>query len=329
MPALSWTLALLVGLSSCGLRAVAQDGEKVYQRVIKSVAWVVVPLERKGNRVVISSGSGSLVDARHKIVLTNYHVVGDRDEAIVLFPVSQKGKMISEKDFYRKAASTLGIHGRVIARDKLHDLALIELPSLPEGVLPIRLSAKGASPGQEVHSIGNPGRSSALWLYTNGRVRQVSHQRWTSRAGDRVLEFDSEVVETQSPINAGDSGGPLVNSHSELVGVTHGTAVDASELSLFIDVSEVRRFLASKKLLARSPAPAVDHNETGAATENKPAENVELQERKAASKLKLVRQLIESGKKDRAIERLGELIKEYPKTKAAEEAKALLLELSK
>ncbi len=328
---LTWTIVLLAGASLPAPRAPAQDGEKVYQRVLKSTAWVVVPLDRKGNRVTIRSGSGSLIDARRKIVLTNYHVVGDKDEALVLFPISQKGKVITEKEFYRKAAGKLGIHGKVIGRDKKHDLALIELQSLPEGVLPIKLAATSPSPGQDVHSIGNPGQSDALWLYTAGRVRQVYHKQWRSGAGDRVFQLDSDVVETQSPINPGDSGGPLVNNRCELVGVTQGIAVGASELSLFIDVGEVKNFLSSKKLFVRSSAPVVERAtaDTPKPVETRPAEDAELQERRAASKLKLVRQLIDDGKKDRAIDRLGELIKEYPKTKAADEAKTLLLKLSK
>ncbi|HLW68706.1 MAG TPA: hypothetical protein VKS79_25535 [Gemmataceae bacterium] len=47
-------------------------------------------------------------------------------------------------------------------------------------------------------------------------------------------------------------------------------------------------------------------------------------EKDAASKLELIRMLVDSGKKDKAKERLGELIEKYPDTKAAKEAKELL-----
>jgi hypothetical protein len=47
-------------------------------------------------------------------------------------------------------------------------------------------------------------------------------------------------------------------------------------------------------------------------------------EKDASSKLELIRMLIDSGKKDKAKERLGELIEKYPDTKAAKEAKDLL-----
>ncbi len=54
------------------------------------------------------------------------------------------------------------------------------------------------------------------------------------------------MIETDSPTNPGDSGGPLVNDRGELVGVTQGGSVDAQSLSLFVDVSEVKRFLATR-----------------------------------------------------------------------------------
>ncbi|HEV3143111.1 MAG TPA: hypothetical protein VGZ47_04425 [Gemmataceae bacterium] len=47
-------------------------------------------------------------------------------------------------------------------------------------------------------------------------------------------------------------------------------------------------------------------------------------EKDAATKLELIRMLIDSGKKEKAKERLGELIEKYPDTKAAKEAKEML-----
>jgi hypothetical protein len=50
-------------------------------------------------------------------------------------------------------------------------------------------------------------------------------------------------------------------------------------------------------------------------------------EKAAAGKLDLIRELIKDGKKERARERLAELIKAYPATKAADDARRLLEEL--
>ena len=58
------------------------------------------------------------------------------------------------------------------------------------------------------------------------------------------------MIETDSPTNPGDSGGPLVNDKGELVGVTQGAALDAQSLSIFVDLSEVKRLLRRRGVQA-------------------------------------------------------------------------------
>jgi S1-C subfamily serine protease len=333
LPIVTWIMALVVSVTLVAPRAVAQDvGERVYRTVLKSIAWVLVPNGDGRMR----TGTATLVDGRRRILLTNYHVVGDKNEAIALFPVVQKNKVVAEKDFYRQILKRgQGIAGKVIARDKKRDLALIELTALPQGIVPLSLAANSASPGQDVHSVGNPGASEGLWVYTRGTVRQVLHQKWRSKLGkEDVLDLDAEVVLTQSPINPGDSGGPLVNSRGELLGVTQGVALDAAQFSVFVDVSEVKTFVASKKLTVRA-APPITGSSASPLDTARPADTqgtaatADLQERRAASKLKLVKDVLAAGNKERAIDRLEELVKEYPNTKAAEEAKQLLTKIKK
>jgi HEAT repeat protein len=96
--------------------------------------------------------------------------------------------------------------------------------------------------------VGNPGTSGALWVYAPGVVRQVYHRKWKVRddMDGSIHDFDADIIETQSPTNHGDSGGPLVNDRGELVGVTQGVVVSqGTQLSLFIDLAEVRRFVDS------------------------------------------------------------------------------------
>jgi hypothetical protein len=64
--------------------------------------------------------------------------------------------------------------------------------------------------------------------------------------------------------------------------------------------------------------------------EDKPVENdPEKDETDAARKLKFIKELIDDGKVEKAKDRLDELIKRYPKTKAAAQAKELLKDLEK
>jgi S1-C subfamily serine protease len=197
------------------------------------------------------AGSGALVDRPRKLVVTNYHVVGEEAEVMVLFPAfDTDGTVIAERSAYRDKEAELRRSGRltdarVVARDSRCDLALLELDRLPEDARAVPLAAASPRPGQQVHSIGNPGVSDALWLYSRGTVRQVYRKTFVPDGG---FEVRARVVETQSPINPGDSGGPVVNDRGELVAVVQSAYVgrpgkEVRLLSVFIDVSELKDLL--------------------------------------------------------------------------------------
>jgi hypothetical protein len=223
----------------------AEGGVKVYQSVLKSTVWIVS--QRPEGTV---SGTGSLIDRRRQLVLTNYHVVGDVDRAVVLFPAYRDGKLIAERDWYKQHVRDQGIRGRVVARDKQADLSLIQIDRVPDGAQALPIAGESVSPGQTVHSLGNPGGSGALWVYTPGKVRQVYQKKWAAKAGRETLQFEARVIETDSPTNPGDSGGPLVNDRGELVGVTQGAAIDAQALSIFVDLAEVKRLMHRRSVQA-------------------------------------------------------------------------------
>jgi hypothetical protein len=91
-----------------------------------------------------------------------------------------------------------------------------------------------------VHSIGNPGASDALWVYTAGQVRAVYHRQLTFDDG---MVVDANVVETTSPVNPGDSGGPVLNDQGQLIALVQSTG--ANDLSVCVDVRELSSFLQS------------------------------------------------------------------------------------
>jgi S1-C subfamily serine protease len=215
-----------------------QSGDEIYRRLVKSCVYIRTPE---------ALGSGSLIHKQRKLILTNYHVVGERAEVSVSFPGYDRfGKLIVERDFYELAYKRKElIRGKILRVAKAQDLALVELDTVPEGTPALKLATRSASPGQAVHSVGNPGASEACWLYTSGTVRQLSHKTWRARGARKIHSFDADVLETQSPTNPGDSGGPLVNDTLQLVGVTQGYDVIARELSFFIDVGEVKKLLQS------------------------------------------------------------------------------------
>jgi S1-C subfamily serine protease len=212
---------------------------EVYKKLLPSTAWVVVIMDPQSGRA--SLGSGSLVDRSRRLVITNHHVVGDKDLAKVFFPHFEGGKAVEQKQYYLQRADALGINGRVLARDVKRDLALIQLERVPEEVPVLQLAEESPEQGNTVFSIGNPGLMDvAMWQYTTGTVRQVHHHRWGYGDG---LQREAWVVETQSPVNHGDSGGPVVNDQGELVAVVAGGAGGANLMNWFIDRREVEALL--------------------------------------------------------------------------------------
>jgi len=238
----------------------ADAGTTVYKQVLRSAVWV--HSDRGGGRLFTSSGS--LVDKGRRLVLTNYHVVGDTKKVTVFFPdYGTDKKAISDKKHYTERGARLGIPGEVIEIDKEGDLVLIRLDRVPEGVPELALAPESPEPGQPVHSIGNPGKSGALWVYTPGKVRQIYSKKWRAKLDEKTtLDFKANIIETDSATNPGDSGGPLVNDRGELVGVTQGGAVDAQNLSIFVDLSEVKKLLNRRAVQAlRSDTVAVQSKE--------------------------------------------------------------------
>lgn len=229
------------------------SGTTVYQKVLRSAVWVHSERGR-----ATATGTGSLVDKGRRLVLTNYHVVGDVKRATVYFPAFENNKAVSEKAYYTSRTGRLGIPGDVVELDKGADLALIRLDRLPDGAAEMPLGAS-PDPGQTVHSIGNPGRSGALWVYTPGKVRQVYDKKWQAKLDERtVLTFRAKIIETDSPTNPGDSGGPLANDKGELIGVTQGGALDAQSLSTFVDITEVKNLMNRRSVQALRSVAASD-----------------------------------------------------------------------
>lgn len=222
--------------------APAHANPKIYERTLRSTAWVVIPTS--GDK--ISWGTGVLVDAKRKWLITNLHLVQEETQLTIYFPVSRSGQAVSDPAYYLNAKGRLGVVGEVISTDRKRDLAMVQLASVPNGVQELPLAGQSPRPGETVHAIGNSGVSEgALWRYSIGAVRQVYPARYqsTNPKGDVVGEVNARVVETQLPTNSGDSGGPVVNERGELVAVTQGESASKRLVTASIDVTEVRMFV--------------------------------------------------------------------------------------
>lgn len=143
-------------------------------------------------RVVSSLGSGVIVNPKG-YVMTNYHVIKQADDIIVV---------LSDRREY---------DAEIILRDEQSDLALLQLkekvPSLP--YLRLRDSDE-LEVGDLVLAIGNP--FGVGQTVTSGIVSA------TARSASGVSDFGF-FIQTDAAINPGNSGGALVDMNGRLVGI--------------------------------------------------------------------------------------------------------------
>jgi len=194
---------------------------KVYQAASPSVVLIVTK---------DALGSGALIDAEGRIV-TNLHVVGDNKEVGVVFKPRVEGAVVDGADLHR---------AKVIRRDEVADLALIQVTEIPAGVKPLAIAgASAVQVGSDVHAIGHP--TGEAWTYTRGIVSQIRRD-YTWRAEDKI-PHTATVIQTQTPINPGNSGGPLLDDDLELVGINSFSG-EGEGLNFAVSAEDVKAFLA-------------------------------------------------------------------------------------
>jgi len=204
----------------------------LYQQVVDSTVWILNPAEE-------CSGTGWIIDAEKGLVVTNHHVVGTAVDVHVCFPQQdESGRYISSREFYLNNQQSRRT-GTVIASDPVRDLAVVQIQDFPNTRLSLPLAAESASPGESIISVGNPGVSGGLWVFTRGEVRIVYEQ--TGYRVEGPVEY--RVLESSSAINSGDSGGPAVNEDGEIIGVSAAYRKDGRLVSHFVDVTTLQKFM--------------------------------------------------------------------------------------
>jgi S1-C subfamily serine protease len=238
-------LCVVVGLS---LRAVLRSGrgpaplapsdsplsgEQAYQRLIRCSALITSPR---------GVGTGFVVDAERRLVVTNFHVVGRERQVVVVFPrYDAHGELVTDlRKYEQDPASGVGT-GEVVGVDESCDLALVRVNRLAERTTAAPLAKQPAATGSVVYSVGGSGAAdNLLWRLTKGNVRGRVQRQTKIESG----EINCTILETDAPVNRGDSGGAVMNEHGEVVAVVSHGHVMERQVSGNIDVEEVRKFVA-------------------------------------------------------------------------------------
>jgi VCBS repeat-containing protein len=208
------TLAVLILTAAASLLATpAHANEKVYAQAIHGTVLITVPS---------GFGTGVLVDAEKRLVVTAAHVATeDQDIRVVFADFDARGHVIAERAHYLPDDKPHGIAAKVVARQKDSDLLVLQLESLPAGVKPIKLAADSAVPGQAVHVIGNASLArNAAFGTRSGKVDSVYRNEPTED-----FPYKAQLMASSTPTNKGDSGGPLLNDSGELIGIVSSGTV--------------------------------------------------------------------------------------------------------
>ncbi len=230
-------LRTVVGEEGFPLVVVADDatvdgppptGDGLGAAVVETVRASVVRVE-SGACERIQDGTGFAVGT--ELVLTNAHVVAGAGRVEV-----------SAGDGGDDLVAT------VVAFDPARDLALLTVPGLPGGGLPLREAAEGEVGGVFGHPAGGPLEVSPARV--DAIVAATGRDLYGRDATRR------EVLFLAAELAPGDSGGPLVAPGGEVIGIAFAVSPDEPQESYAISAPEIRAFLADSD--AGTPA------ETGA-----------------------------------------------------------------
>jgi S1-C subfamily serine protease len=330
----------------------AQDNKQIYLDGMKSAVIVFA---------ADGQGSGSVIDLKQGLILTNWHVVNGSQQVDIVFPLWEKGETtsrpVAERERYKRQLPQLKLKAKVVTSEEAVDLAVVKLidPSkIPAITRAIRFAKESPFPGEKVLAIGNPGASDACWIPSPGEVRSVYRKEWKAGVGSDVSSHRSMIVEATSPISPGDSGGPCYNNKTEMVGVTQGSLISrvAQGYSYFIDVTEVKKFLKSHKIAiaepdasetvsnppeTKDPGPKKDPGVKADPPAKDPVVKKdptkkdgekEALEKRAENELRLIRTVAKDpNRRDFAVGQLQKFVQKYPGTDAAREASRLLGQL--
>ena len=234
-------ISVVAEVSPAVVSIILTKDEPVFERIFSDPfeeffgpsPFQVPELRQRGTeRREIGGGSGFFVSADGMIV-TNRHVV-----------------LRDDVDYTVLTNDGNSYPAKVLARDPIQDLALIEIDresivsaggTLP--VTPFPFVKLGNSDtlkiGQTVIAIGNAlgeFRNTVSTGVISGLGRTI-----TASDGSNFVETIEDVIQTDAAINRGNSGGPLLNLAGEVIGVNTATVLQAQSIGFAIPVNKVKR----------------------------------------------------------------------------------------
>ncbi|XHH08526.1 MAG: S1C family serine protease [Candidatus Bathyarchaeia archaeon] len=160
-------------------------------------------------------GSGTIIDAKQGLILTNNHVVGGAEKINVTLWNNEV------------------LQGTITGSCAIHDIAVIKVNGNN-----LQASELGDSDklrvGQRVYAIGNPFGLTGGPSVTSGVVSAINRTIESQRG---VFE---NLVQTDAAINPGNSGGPLVNLEGKIVAINTAIIPYAQGIGFAIPINSAK-----------------------------------------------------------------------------------------
>jgi S1-C subfamily serine protease len=218
------------------------DAPEVFRATLPATVWVV-------DSVHGYSGSGAVIDMDQRLIVTAAHVVEGSKDVMIFFPAfNSSGKLIDDRKIYLKAenlrvlaARRYETTGHVIAVNRTHDLALIQVRTLSKTARALSLATTAPERGAPLYYVGHPANR-PLWSCALGELDRIATFEWTPEGAPEPIHASAVVFFGQ--VWNGNSGGPVVNARHELVGILSsgdlhlkGVAIDGHEIAALVQTA--------------------------------------------------------------------------------------------
>lgn len=172
------------------------------------------------------TGSGTIIDAEKRLVVTNLHVV--------------QAALQSGGSVEIMLASGESSKATLVGYDQENDIAVLKFSDKITDVTAVPFGdSSRLEVGQRVFAIGNP-----FGLYRSLTSGIVSSLDRTMKTGNGAALRD--LIQTDAAINPGNSGGPLLDSDGRLIGIN--TAIlsqsgSSAGIGFAVPINNIRRAL--------------------------------------------------------------------------------------
>ncbi len=158
------------------------------------------------------TGSGVVykVDNGKAFIVTNHHVIDQAKELEVTLADGTKTK------------------AELLGSDVWTDLAVIQIDASVVKTVADFGDSDSLKPGEPVIAIGNPLGLQFSGSVTQGIISGLERSIEIDINEDGIVDWNSEVIQTDAAINPGNSGGALVNLQGQLIGINSMKIAESS-----------------------------------------------------------------------------------------------------